>query len=409
MKTGQMKAAVLLKTFLSTVLIVIIGMSFFSCEKVNSPTFSKQEGKSHNFPLAKRAELTQKLKDIAKTLAISLKDDSMREILRTEINSSPYVENIVEATNFLSKQVDFKNYGTTNKAKIIDLMNDKFPGKGTGSFKNKYQNLEFGIIDIYFPVKEHRLKWQGDANLLVAANDQIRAKEEGTVLAYDVDGNEKILSAKDIPTTPVLVVCLSEKRKNYLSNQTITPLTSPNIVTSLKKSASVMATNNEETTSADISFSIIQYCMNKNYEGWLDGHNDIYFKYKIHWDGDPADLWYGWRETAVNSIELTKWKACNYPIVMHSTRNFSILIEMWEEDAMSDEFVADEYWQDCRSLERYPNGSLTGRYRLIGDKHNIYYGPYAPEVWDYWELRDGIINSNDCDQIQIAWSQYNRY
>ena len=76
---------------------------------------------------------------------------------------------------------------------------------------------------------------------------------------------------------------------------------------------------------------------------------------------------------------------------------------------MSDDFVADEYWQDCRSLERDLNGNLTGRFRLIGDKHNLHFGLYAPEVWDYWELRDGIINSNDCDQVQIAWSQHNTY
>jgi hypothetical protein len=151
--------------------------------------------------------------------------------------------------------------------------------------------------------------------------------------------------------------------------------------------------------------------MNKDYEGALDGHNDIYFKYKIHYDGDPADFWYGWYETPVNSIELTQQKNCDYRIINHSTRNFTILIEMWEEDAMSDDFVADSYWQNCISIAQDELGNLIPTVtRKIGDKHYLYFqGPYSPDVYRYWELRDGEINSDDCDQVQIEWAATNIY
>jgi hypothetical protein len=57
-------------------------------------------------------------------------------------------------------------------------------------------------LELYMPVREHWTTWNGDAQLLVA----FQLTTEDPVLAFDVQGGERELSAETPPEIPTLVV-----------------------------------------------------------------------------------------------------------------------------------------------------------------------------------------------------------
>lgn len=63
-----------------------------------------------------------------------------------------------------------------------------------------------GVLEVYFPVREHRERWTGDENVLVAT----AARDGDAPVAFDLAGRRQVLDPARPPDTPVLAVVPAE-------------------------------------------------------------------------------------------------------------------------------------------------------------------------------------------------------
>lgn len=155
------------------------------------------------------------LEIIAKNLAVFFDKIENRKILEHEISQAENKEKIIDASIFWNKER--KNI-VNNKSwefSIADILS------GNSNYDNAIltkviKNVKYGMIDIYFPIDQHREIWNKNSDLLVAAVDHKEAKSKtGKIPAFNLGGSKIILDSCVIPKTPVLVVTKSELGGHY--------------------------------------------------------------------------------------------------------------------------------------------------------------------------------------------------
>lgn len=308
------------KQYLLLIIIALIGIT--SCKNQTTEPIT-DEGIS----LQKSKYLKEDLVTISKTLVNYLSDKRNQEFLEKHINSSEYVENILEFSEFL-------NMSNTEKEGNPSVFDDLLANAPKNMNFEKFRYTDFGLIDIYFPYKEHRIKWKAGENLIVVPVYLSETKEKQEVVGYSLNGSDVNIST-EIPT---LVIAFSEKRGQYVLDN------------DMKKSPS---DENETAVSNRFELRLINIYVKQDYEGWLMGDMEIYVKVKQKYLSDTYfGPWHehGWWSVAANTS--TNIPATN--IAWAPYMDFEIRIEIWEYDVSSpDDFVADQYYESFRIGTHY--------------------------------------------------------
>ncbi len=310
-------------------------------------------------------------KEIALLLSKALSDKKTRMDLKESINKSTYVEQILEGSEYLNKKS-----GTSG---ILEKMLNHVSTDKKFNFKNKIENLDFGIVDIYFPIKEHRSQWNGDENLLIAYVDSKILKNNESILAYDLHGKTFLLNPKEKPSLPTLVVTPSEKLGQY-SNMMLPP---PD------DGGGGGGGGGGGTLYWKYITQLEEIYIKTNQDPPLGGAMEIYLKirvdagngYSIWWNIPCGDMYVG--SNAI-SQELYAHTFPNPDVVP----SYKFQIEIWEEDDIfftgDDDQVSDVSYNFLRRKEY---GSQTYNWLVINNASfsEIFFdAPYSFKILDGW-------------------------
>jgi hypothetical protein len=175
----------------------------------STANISKELAKERQKTVAVRKEINAEFDRLAKGLAESLANPHLRNYLRKQIKESRKREKILRLDKFLEGATKEKNIPEQAKARgRLKAARDTKKKLGTK------KNLDiFGTdeIDVYFPVPEHRGKWNGGDDLLVAFAPVVDESELTEIVAYSVKNGKRVsLDPQKAPETPVVVVTLTE-------------------------------------------------------------------------------------------------------------------------------------------------------------------------------------------------------
>lgn len=352
------------KQYLILIIIALIG--FTSCKNQPSEPITDEAPS-----LLKSKYLKEDLVTISKTLVNYLSDKRNQKFLEKQINSSEYVENIIEFSEFL-------NMTNTEKEGNPSVFSDLLAYVPQNMNFEKFRYSDFGLIDIYFPYKEHRKKWKAGDDLIVVPVYLSETKEKKEVVGYSLNGGDINISTETPTDIPTLVVAFSEKRGQYILDNNMN---------------NVSSDENGTAVSNRFELRLINIYVKKDYEGWLMGDMEIYVKVKQKYLSDTYfGPWHehGWWSVAANTS--TDIPATN--IAWAPYLDFEIRIEIWEYDVSSpDDFVADEYYDSFRIGTHWVTWS-----NWLGSIASIPWAWSIPGTsGDDMQIRDGQLGSQDYD------------
>ncbi len=129
---------------------------------------------------------------LARSLALALGDPAFRAHVKAELDRSPFREHKLSFQRFLAAE---RGSGSGALAAMA---------RGTGlAAADLARTAERAIpLEMYLPVPEHRRAWTGDANVLVAT----AIADHDPPVAFDLQGNRRVLDPERPPATPVIAV-----------------------------------------------------------------------------------------------------------------------------------------------------------------------------------------------------------
>ena len=150
------------------------------------------------------AAINAELKGVAKEIAALLKHPGFRGQLRGEINGAKTSESILVLDKFLAKVAKQKKAPPgLNKARgASDKASQRIKNSTAWAFEG---------IDLYFPVEDHKAKWKGNEDLLVAYSPVTDEATVKAIIGFSVKTQKKVtLDPTTPPATPVLIVAPEE-------------------------------------------------------------------------------------------------------------------------------------------------------------------------------------------------------
>ena len=129
---------------------------------------------------------------LARSLALALGDPVFRAHVKAELDRSPFREHKLSFQRFLAA-------GRGSGSGALAAM-----ARGTGlAAADLARTAERAIpLEMYLAVPEHRRAWTGDANVLVAT----AIADHDPPVAFDLQGNRRVLDPERPPTTPVIAL-----------------------------------------------------------------------------------------------------------------------------------------------------------------------------------------------------------
>lgn len=162
---------------------------------------AKEEGQKH---AQARKEINSELEGLAKDMASLLGHPGFRGLLRSELARSKNREQILESDTFLDKAA-----GQKGAPPGLQKLRDR--AKKTRKLITSSGFWDLDGLDIYFPVRDHRKKWTGNDDILVAFSPVDDEENVAEVVAYSVKSGERVsLDTEVPPETPVLVIAPEE-------------------------------------------------------------------------------------------------------------------------------------------------------------------------------------------------------
>ena len=126
---------------------------------------------------------------LARRFALALADPAYRASVKSQLDASPVREHKVHFQRFLKRE------GGRALRDLARISHNPEGAIETDAGKSV-------ALEMYFPVPEHRAKWDGGTDLLVAT-----ALRDGEApVAFDTRGRRQVLSAARPPVTPVLAI-----------------------------------------------------------------------------------------------------------------------------------------------------------------------------------------------------------
>ena len=126
---------------------------------------------------------------LARSLALALADPGFRASVKARLDQSPFREHKVHFQRFLTGEGrrSLRDIARIARQSETDIDSDALKAVG---------------LEMYFPVPNHKARWAGGADLLVAT---AREDHEAPV-AFDLEGRRQVLSATTPPDAPVLAL-----------------------------------------------------------------------------------------------------------------------------------------------------------------------------------------------------------
>lgn len=328
------------------------------------------------------AAVNDDLENVARELMILLQHPGFRGQLRGEINGAKTTESIIVLDRFLEKVAKQQKpppglgnaRGATNKAvqRIKDTPAVNLKG-----------------IDLYFPVKEHKAKWKGNEDLLVAYTPVNDEAEANGIVAYSVKTKERvILDPKEPPPTPVLIVAVEE----HLSHEVnfVVPHKEPIPEKGLPGRGKITSPpgqlyDNEEVNPGKPgqypgnSYLYAYYTMIKrDGEGWGRGDPEIEVYFMQECGTDKS--WRRLDTTNVNKTYTTYWTGNYGGLHFHSGCSDRVFTAIWERDSGSwvqgDCHTFPSGRRHCFNVRSGDDEIMGGRYYYWGG--NVFYKSSFP-------------------------------
>jgi hypothetical protein len=171
---------------LAGVLLILGGCS---SEAVTNSSTDVPHNDQPELSAAGRDQLLQR---IGRGLAMSLNDPAVRTWVQQEMASSPYVEYRIPIRDKVlneSGRAEVKAIGRAAGLAAVDIA----------------QLRKVPQLELYMPIEEQRANWHGSADVQVA----VRRPTEDYML-YETNGSKRIVGEKYMPSTPTLVLAVSE-------------------------------------------------------------------------------------------------------------------------------------------------------------------------------------------------------
>ncbi|HEX5386749.1 MAG TPA: hypothetical protein VFW66_08630 [Gemmatimonadales bacterium] len=167
-----------------------------ACGERGGPTGTTDgvlEGRRAASPGITASDQRQQLEDLARTVALSLSDPAIRSRLKRQLDGSQVREHKIQFQRYLSAE------GGAPATEMAQAS-----GAGLSA-------LEAGArsaipLELYLPVPEHRTRWTGGENVLVATE----LNDHEAPVAFDTKGHRRVLSPDTPPATPVLALVPQE-------------------------------------------------------------------------------------------------------------------------------------------------------------------------------------------------------
>lgn len=131
-----------------------------------------------------------RLAGFARTLAMTLGDDAVRLRLKNDLDGSHFREHKLHAARYLRGDA-----GKALRTRLASKM-----ARGDADIDATLNSIR--SVELYMPVPEHKLTWDGGSDVIVAA----QLREGAPVVGFRLDGSEVKLSADSAPSTPTLVL-----------------------------------------------------------------------------------------------------------------------------------------------------------------------------------------------------------
>src|SRR2546430_13484928 len=128
---------------------------------------------------------------LARSLALALGDPALRAHVKAELDRSPFREHKLSFQRFLAA-------GPGGGEALATMA--RRTGVATVDLAREADRAI--PLEMSLPVPEHRRRWTGDANVLVAT----AIADHDVPVAFDVQGNRHLLDPERPPSTPVIAV-----------------------------------------------------------------------------------------------------------------------------------------------------------------------------------------------------------
>ena len=129
---------------------------------------------------------------LARSLALALGDPAFRAHVKAELDRSPFREHKLSFQRFLAAERVSGSGALAATARGTGLAAADLAGTAERAIP----------LEMYLPVPEHRRAWTGDANVLVAT----AIADHDPPVAFDLQGNRRVLDPERPPTTPVIAL-----------------------------------------------------------------------------------------------------------------------------------------------------------------------------------------------------------
>lgn len=248
----------------------------------------------------KKKEINSQLEMLAKEMAQALGHPGFRGLLQSEIAKSKNREQILESKIFLGKAV-----GQREAAPGLQKLRDR--DKKTRELIRTSGIWDLEGLDIYFPFEDHRKKWKGKRDLLVAFSSVDDEQDVAEIIAYSVKSGERMILDIEIPPeTPVLVIAAEEHENHKIEPPP--PPTDEGAVKGPKPKGKVK----EKDGSGNSYFGVRYLRIDDDQEPWWKGYPEIYsyyiqrgsgytcqVKYKdLYWVNKERSWYYVWPHLA---------------------------------------------------------------------------------------------------------------
>lgn len=367
----------------SIISIILFSLILYSC--VENNTQPENQNQAETFLDKKDNQISfYDLKLFSKTFAQYLNNYHNQKFLEKHIRESKYVENIIELSEFLQLQNREGGSTKTIKEDLLALNNHN-------EIVQKFTDIDFGLIDIYFPYKEHYKQWEAGDELIVVPVSNHEVEKNKYVDGYNVYGDIVRVSTEVPANVPVIAIAFSEKRGSYKAGWNRDHSFEKNRINSI--------------TSTSFQYRLVNIYIKKDYDsGWLLGDMEIYVKTKQNTTvGGGYGSWHEhgtWSVQDNNAYDLPT----PYPILeAQNDDDWEIQIEVWEDDGWgsgSDDFVADVNYNAHRIGVHYyeDQGDWLPWYGSITD---IPYDWGGLSLYPDIQIMDGIDLSQDYDCIVL--------
>jgi hypothetical protein len=176
-------------TRLAALAVLAAAAAVAACGERTTPTGTSEEPGPSVRRVAAPADNAPRREALARRVARALADPAFRARVKQDLDRSPFREHKLHFQRYLSQ-------GDRSVAADVARLNGEAPSTVEAEAAAAIP------LELYLPVPEHRARWAGGDDILVAT----ALRDHEAPVAFDVQGRRQVLSPDRPPVTPVLAL-----------------------------------------------------------------------------------------------------------------------------------------------------------------------------------------------------------